>query len=519
MKYIAKILITGIIISVFGCTDKWDEHYNTQPETINTNVWDAIQTKSELNSFVELMKKYQYDTLFQTDDTYTIFAPDNDAISKLVESQVSDTTILNYHISRHYVQPVDIQGKRKLQTLAEKYSTFEVVNDTPRYDGIEMYYESPLYMNGKFFIMKDVAMPRLNLYEFISKNNSYLKDYIDTKDSIILDREKSRPIGFNEAGETVYDTVANKVNLFEFAYFPVSMEFRKWTSTIVFPKKENYENALSMMAQKLGTDSIPEKWQHDILIPHLLKHGVFLNMLEVNEFKSLSDLHYKKKYNMVNIQGDSIVVNYKPADRYLASNGYYYDYETFVIPDSLFSGSDKFEGEWLARTVGVDKYAFRSNVTVTSDKSFNVIKSYIANNDTISNDSILTVNFDKGYTGKYSLQFKGRNLFPRRYRMVVYTKMDIGGIYDIYVNDHLVKNFDYYEYLKRRGLITSVTGKTFAPTGQYNKFDCWLEDVVTKENIITEYGQPTIRFEYKGPSKVQNNGLVIDVIKFLPVAN
>jgi len=152
MKYIAKILIIGIIVSAFGCTDDWDKHYNNQPETINTNVWDAIQDRSELSSFVELMKTHQYDTLFKTDDTYTIFAPDNDAISKLVQSQVSDTTILNYHISKHYVQPVDIQGKRKLQTLAEKYSTFEVVNDLPTYDGIVMTYESHLYLNGKFFI-------------------------------------------------------------------------------------------------------------------------------------------------------------------------------------------------------------------------------------------------------------------------------------------------------------------------------------------------------------------------------
>jgi len=474
MKYIAKILIISLVISAFGCADNWDDHYNTQPETINTNVWDAIQSKSELSSFVELMKKYQYDTLFLTDDTYTIFAPDNDAISKLVQSQVSDTTILNYHISRHFIQPVDIQGKRKLQTLAEKYSTFELIDGMPAYDGIKMNYESPLYLNGKFFIMGEVAIPKLNLYEYISRNNTYLKKYIDTKDSTILDRERSRPIGFNEAGETIYDTVAIKVNLFEMAYFPVSQEYRKWTSTIVFPKQENYEHALTQMAEKLGGDftnyeKIPEKWQQDILIPYLLKHGVFLNMLEPDEFKTIADLHFKKKYNMVNIQGDSIVVNYKPTNPYLSSNGIFYDYETFVIPDSLFSGSDKFEGEWLARTVGVDRYAFRSSVSLTSDKSFPVVNSLIANNDSISNDSIMTVNFDKGYTGKYILQFKARNLFPRKYRMVVYTHMDIGGIYNIYINDHPVKTFDYYEYVLNRGLIPSLTGNKFTPSGTKKK--------------------------------------------------
>lgn len=527
MKYSAYILFLIIMLSVFGCTDNWDEHYNSPPETINTNVWEAVKAKSELSSFVALMEKYRFDTLFLTDDTYTLFVPDNSAIARLQQSQVSDTTILKYHISRHFVQPVDIQGKRKLQTLAEKYSTFDRVDGQPTYDGIALTFESPLYVNGKFFIMSEVALPRLNLYEYIARNNVYLKAYIDSKDSTILDREKSKPIGFNKQGETIYDTVAIKYNSFEEGptqYFPVSQEFRKWTATIAFPRQANYENALTVMAQKLGGSfkdykDIPVKWQQDILIPHLVKHGIFLNMLEPNEFKTMGDLNYKKRFNMMNIRGDSIVVNYKPVDPYLNSNGIFYDYANFVIPDSLFSGSDKFEGEWLARTVGVNKYAFRKNVTLISTKTFDVLKSYIANNDSISNDSILTVNFDKGYVNKYTLSFKARNMFPGKYRMVVYTHMDIGGIYDIYVNDHLVTSFDYTAYTASRGLIKSVTGITFVPTGRYNKFDCYLQDVVTHEDVITDYGQPTVRFDYKGPGRAPYNGLVIDVIKFLPVAH
>jgi hypothetical protein len=87
--------------------------------------------------------------------------------------------------------------------------------------------------------------------------------------------------------------------------------------------------------------------------------------------------------------------------------------------------------------------------------------------------------------------------------------MDIGGLYNIYVNDQLVHTFNYYDYIRLRGLIKSVTGKTFTPTGRYNKFDCWVEN-------ITDYGRPKIRFEYKGPANVPGNGLVIDAIEFVP---
>ncbi|MGE5394695.1 MAG: fasciclin domain-containing protein [Candidatus Saccharibacteria bacterium] len=515
MKSTIKIILAAIIVTLFGCTDQWDEHYNTPPETINTNVWEAIKSNSELSSFVTLMEKYKYDTLFLSDDTYTLFVPDNSAMEKMVQSQVSDTTILNYHISRHFVQPVDIQGKRKLQTLAEKFSTFENVEGKPTYDGIAINYESPLYINGKYFIMAEVATPKLNLYEYFAVNNPYLKNYIDSKDTTIIDQEKSRAIGFNDKGETVYDTVSIKGNLFEDEYFPVSKEFRKWTATVVFPRIENYKNGLNLMAQKLGGNfhdynQIPPEWQEKVLIPYLIKNGVFLNMLEVNEFKDKSVLTFKRKYSMANINGDSIIADYTPVEPYLCSNGIFYDYKNFIVPEKLYSDTVKMEGESLLRKKGENSYEWRSKVKVNPPSTFLVKRDYIKE---ASNDSILITNFPKGYTGPFSVEFPGVDLFPRKYRMEVLTHMDVGGIYDIYVNNVLVTNFNYYNYVKLRGIINSVVpGVKFVPKGRYNKFDCYVDNII-------KYGKPTIRFEYKGPGNVPGNGLAIDAIYFIPVAN
>lgn len=512
MRPVIGILFLAFILFVTGCTKEWDDHYNKVPETINTNVWDAIKDRPDLSRFVALMEKYKFDTLFISNDTYTIFAPDNNAVDKLLQTEDIGAAILNYHISTIFIQPIDIVGSRKLQTLDEKYATFENVKGSPNFDGIALSFESPLYMNGKFFIMAEVARPKLNLYEYYTIHNPYLKAYIDKQDSIIIDQEKSRPIGFDENGNTVYDTVSVKVNLFELKYFPISEEFRAWTATYVFPRKEKYENALNVMAGNLGGNfktysDIPLKWQEDVLIPYLVDHGTFLNSLELADFKPIRIKNNRRVFNMLNIAGDSIIADYTPTDKYLASNGVSYDYTNFVIPDSLYSGISKFEGEWLARQTGANKFAWRKNVTVSSTSFFEVQNTFIKGE---SNDSILVVNFPKGYTGAFNLQFKAKNLFPRKYRMVIHTHMDIGGIYDVYVNDVLVKTFDYYDYVRYRGLIKSVTGATFIPVGRYNNFDCYVDN-------ITEYGQPTIRFEYKGPGNSPGNGLVLDVVEFIPV--
>ena len=137
--------------------------------------------------------------------------------------------------------------------------------------------------------MNKVALPKPNLYEYISATNPVLKRYIDSQDSIIVDKELSRPIGFDEYGNTIYDTVAIIYNEFEEEFFPVKEEFRYQTATIVFPKEENYNDALTNMAISMNCgyndyNDVPMEWQDEILIPYLLEHGIFENMVEQEEF-------------------------------------------------------------------------------------------------------------------------------------------------------------------------------------------------------------------------------------------
>lgn len=119
------------------------------------------------------------------------------------------------------------------------------------------------------------------------------------------------------------------------------------------------------------------------------------------------------------------------------------------------------------------------------------------------------MNYSLGYSGKYDVEFNVENLFPRKYLMVVRTHMYVGGIYDIFVNDELVMTMDYYDYVKNREIWRSVHEGRYLPENGFNKFDCWVD-------YKGEYGQTKIRFEYREPGRVSNNGLVLDYIEFIP---
>jgi uncharacterized surface protein with fasciclin (FAS1) repeats len=496
-------------VGIVGCQKEWDEHYNTYEETVNQNVWEVLQSKPEFSDFVAAIKFYHIDTVFNSDIPYTIFAPTNDAIKKFTGKSGFNDVIVSYHLSSTIINTSSVPGQRQVQTLTKKFALFTRNGAQVTIDNVKVAAESPLYVNGRIFTLGDVIAPLPNLYEFYQFTNPILSKYIDSQDTLILDKEKSKPLGFDEDGNTVYDTVAIIANKFEMKYFPVKHEFRNYASTIVFPKEEDYREALNVMADNLGSSyndykDIPIEWQEQVLVPHLLSQGVFLNRIEPEEFIWPSP---KDTVKMMNVLGDSVVINYKPVDKALCSNGYAYNYESFVIPDSLYNGGSRTEGEDLLKVAGYNKFAWSDSVVYKADIPLTPLQEYVVG---ASNDSIIRVGFPKGYKGVFSIEFKTKSLFPRRYYMVMSTHMDIGGIYKIYVNGVLAKTFDYYTFVLSKGIINSVIpGVRYLPRGRFNKFDFWVDN-------IRNYGPAVVKIEYTAPGNVVSNGIVIDYVEFLP---
>jgi uncharacterized surface protein with fasciclin (FAS1) repeats len=509
MRIISNTVLCYCILLTMGCNPRWEEYYDEYPETVNENVWNAMQSDPEISEFTQVLMDYELDTLFNSDIPYAVFTPTNEAMGAFPDSV--DQTLLMYHICSHFIHSGSIQGKRKIQTLTEKFALFERHMNTFSIDGVEIESESPLYRNGRYFLVNEVIRPKPNLYEYFRLTNPVMSNYIDSQDSIILDRGQSTPIGFDEEGNTIYDTVSVVFNIFEYEYFPVKHEFRDVAVTIVFPKQEDYNAALNVMADALGVqyndyNDIPLDWQNNVLIPQLLQQGVFLNMLEPHEFFRESEGDVKK---LMNIQGDSIVINYTPIEKSLCSNGYAYNYQDYQIEDSLYSGGSRIEAESLTDLTGINKFAWIEGVNVRQTIPFAPEQEFIIS---ASEDTIVKVRFPNGYSDEFSVEFESDKLFPRKYVLEVRTHMDIGGIYDIYVNEELVKSFDYEEFRDPfyKGIIESViTDEYYFPEGRFNSFDMFVENIM-------EYGPAVIRFEYMGPGTNTSNGLVLDYLEFRP---
>lgn len=504
------IIFIFILAGLFSCNKEWDEHYKAASETIDKNVWDVLKENEEVSSYIAELENLSYDTLFSTTNIFTLFIPTNAALEDYKNGTEVNQLLLDYLITPHFIQSENIDGTRKIQTLGNKFLLFENKGGELKVDGVPIASESPLYRNGKFYIIDEVAAVKPNLYEFYALENPILKDFIDNQDSLIVDREKSEPIGFNDNGQIIYDTVANIYNKFEAQYFPVNHESRYETATIVFPKSEDYNNALTDMALNMNSEEmqdysdIPLEWQNRILMPFLLNQGIFENMLEPEEFQWTPLID---EVLLKNILGDTVVISYNPVDKAICSNGYAYNYENFYIPDTLYMNPTVLEAERLLQQTGVNKYAWNEAVTAESDMSF--IPQKILYNQA-SNDSLVSLIFPQGYEGSFSLEFNMPAQFARQYILVFGTNMYYGGIYDVYVNDELKGTFDYYDFIRFQGYnYSSVTGERYFPNGNINKFDVLVDN-------LTEYGKVKIKLVYTGPGESFDNGLILDYISLKP---
>ena len=455
-----------------GCTPNpnWEEYYNGYPETANKNVWDAMQEDLSISQFTDLLEQYQLDTLFNSDLSYTVFAPSEEAFDAFLDT--IDEDMAKYHICTHLINSSRVEGKRKIQTLTDKFLLFEKSIGASLVDGIYVRNESSLFKNGKYYVLDSVLSAKPSLYECFSKLNPVLKTYIDGHDSIILNRDQSQLIGYDDFDNPVFDSVNEVINLFELAYFEVKQEFREKTATIAFPSSGSYNAALNVMADNLSSDftdfeDIPIDWQYEILLPYLVDKGIFDDMVEPDEFLQTSPTVPRK---LLNILGDSVVIDYSVKEKILCSNGYAYDYD-FSVPLEFYAGNKRLEGESLTELTNEDSYSWKEEVEVQSPIG---LQPYVEYSGDASDNYVARVNFTGGYDGEFAISFDGPKLFPRKYVMEFRTHMQVGGEYEFYVNDERLlingeqlPSFDYGKFQADGGFIFGVED-FYTPDGQFN---------------------------------------------------
>jgi len=498
--YNNPLIILGAILLCSCSREEWEEHYNNYEEHVNMELWDAVREEPRYSNFVEYMEEYRLDSLFESELSFTLFIPDNDALESLNDTTSSVDIILANHISETVFMTRNVETSRKVQTLRGKFAIIDRTAAGYTYEGQLIEYSSPLYLDGKFYEIAEIAYPRLKLYEYITVFCPTVKEFINNKDSVYLDKSLSTAVSFDEHGNTIYDSIFGVVNIFERDYFAVSQEHRDKSATLILFTQEQYNDALDEMAGILGAgynnhEDIPGKWQSEVLLPDILNKSLFYGILNYSDFKQ----------TMVNIAGDTVVIdpgNINPDSKYRCSNGLVYSYYGFMVPSDLYHGIIQIEGEELIDSIGVGRYAWKEDIIVSGYLA-EPVKNFSLE---ASEKYLLNIALPRRYDGIYTVSFQFINVFPMKYRLEWRANNRPSGNYAVYINDQMIGEFDTYEL---RSVVISVTGESFIPEGGYNSKDWWVDN-------ITEFGDVTVRIEYLDPGSSSSNGLNIDYVALIP---
>jgi len=507
LYYKLLILLTSIGI-IYGCQHELEDYLNTDTEeTVNIELLNLLRENPNYSKYLSILERHSIDTVFAKGKSLTLFIPTNEAIEEMGELQLDTIDFIRYLFAESYINVFSIEGSRQIKTLGGKFATIESKHNTKFIDGIEIVKASPLSKNGRYYEIDGILQPLPNLYEYIALRNPFFQSYIDMQDSTFLDLFRSTPIGYNENGQTIYDSVTTVINQFAQKYFDIKNEFRTSRATMLLFDEDQFNNALSIIADDLSLeskDAIPDQWKNDILFPYLINQGVFWNELEYSDFAS---------GRLRNILGDSVTVNPDNIDinsAFQCSNGKAFNYLNFVVPDSLYKGSQRIQGEHLIVSRGFGLYSWAENVSVTGPA---VNPTAVRAANVADNDSLLAVNFPfSNYDQEFSLSFKFKNIFPGRYRLLWHGRTTPSGIFEILVNGEVQEinlgygASDFIDLYDLRNPVRSVTNQVFRPDGGYNSFDILVEN-------ITEYGDVEVTIRYLGPGQRSNNGFILDYIE------
>src|SRR5688572_4885219 len=90
----------SLIVMMVACNE-WEEHNKPSREALKENLRQAINKTPELSQFSEYRVATGYDQVLTTSRTFTVWAPDNQALAALSSDITGDPEKLKSFIANH----------------------------------------------------------------------------------------------------------------------------------------------------------------------------------------------------------------------------------------------------------------------------------------------------------------------------------------------------------------------------------------------------------------------------------
>jgi len=189
-SYVFLLSFFTVAATIYGCKkDAWDDHNKVISQDLSKNLLQVINENPDLSKFSEYLEKTGYKDTLALAKTFTVWAPDNDALKSLDQAVVNDLSQLKrfvaYHISYQTYFTSNPKPNLSVKTLDGKNIQFTKTN----FEEAGISAADKYVGNGVLHIIDQAGMPKLNAWEFMeeSANTQLQKAYIESLEHTEMD--------------------------------------------------------------------------------------------------------------------------------------------------------------------------------------------------------------------------------------------------------------------------------------------------------------------------------------------
>ncbi|MDR1436968.1 MAG: fasciclin domain-containing protein, partial [Candidatus Symbiothrix sp.] len=283
-------LFIGLFIGCLfaSCTEKQDEHYYRSDSLPGENLFERIVGDARLSAFKQLVEIAGYDSLLTSSQTFTVFAPVNEALSGLdlnALTQEDARRIAGNHIARFSI-PSSMTPGKMIRMINNKMHTF---SNGGELGGSRLLEKDLRTKNGILHSVETQLSYQYNLYEFIQSDPSTTQPaaFIRSFEEELFDVQLSIPLDVNEFGQTVYDTVTTFYNrLFDDVLFgglgPIYQEDSVFTLLIPDDRAWDaaYEKLEPYFKRYHADPAVADSIRHNQISLAILENSIFRGRYE-----------------------------------------------------------------------------------------------------------------------------------------------------------------------------------------------------------------------------------------------
>lgn len=372
-KIISRLFVLLLLFT--GCQDDWSDYYKdseggeTDESGATANLLEQLKSVPEYSEFVKLLEETKISEELTRNQVLTVWAPTNATLPADVAtmSEKDKATLCKNHINYVALYNTKLTDGKVIKTLAGKNLTVtENGADHFSFDGQEVTKLNQKCTNGVIHEISGWLVPRKNIFEYILEAGpeySIIRDSLLARCDTVFKPGMSFPLGVDELGNTIYDSV-----------FVVENSLLEYNSDI-----RSEDDEFTMF---LPTDECIHNMYEEMENYFASSGSYMTNRDSVRFFGWIlhSIIHQGKIENYTGTFTSPYGYEWRTEKQLIApggyksfSNGYVYDLEKIHIPKLMYLSTVRCYATYLSEIPDdkIDDYLTMGNVT-----SYNLKQSY-----------------------------------------------------------------------------------------------------------------------------------------------